>query len=252
VETAYNTLSDVCGARGVYSVDTGGVEEEKYTILQGRDLELWKPLLAISIYFSDFITPSDTTLHSLHSLHTLEDVILSLAKEITAASQVENATETGELLLVQVLLKLVFSDDWYTPKTMQLELATLYDGETPKWMTTRWIGGALRRLSFKDKRRVGRGIEYHLAPAQVQDMADRLGVKLPEEEPPKPDDSKDPEKGSLASALLKDVRGNEEVGELWPRNWLEIHGVPRTEAEDIIVGLRDAGKLIRTEGGWKA
>jgi putative DNA primase/helicase len=60
------------------------------------------------------------------------------------------------------------------------------------------------------------------------------------------------EEDSLVSVLLKDVRGNEEVGELWPRNWLEIHGVPRTEAEETIVGLRDAGKLIRTEGGWKA
>jgi putative DNA primase/helicase len=59
------------------------------------------------------------------------------------------------------------------------------------------------------------------------------------------------ERDSLVSALLKDVRGNDEVGELYPRDWLEIHEVPRTEAEEIIVGLRDAGKLTRTEGGWK-
>jgi hypothetical protein len=250
VEAEYTTLNGVCSEHSECSVDTGGVEKEnKYIVLQGRDLELWKPLLAISIYFSEFITPSDTTLHSLHTLHTLEDAILSLAQEITAASQVENATEMGELLLVQVLLKLVTADSWHTPKTMHLELSALYDGEVPKWMTARWIGGALRRLGFKDKRRVGRGIEYHLTPDQVQDMADRLGVKLEEEktEPFKPP----AEKGSLVSALLRDIEGNGEVGELYPRDWLEIHGIPRTEAEEIIVGLRDAGKIIRTKGGWK-
>ena len=60
------------------------------------------------------------------------------------------------------------------------------------------------------------------------------------------------EGGDLISALLRDVKGNEEVGELYLRDWLEIHGIPRTEAENVIVGLRDAGKLTRTEGGWKA
>jgi len=183
IEAAYTTLNGVCSEYGECSVDTGEVEKEnKYIMLAGRDLELWKPILAITIYFSNFLTLSDTTLRSLDTLHTLEDAILSLAKEITAASQVENATEMGELLLVQALLKLVTGDDWYTPKTIHLELDTLYDEETPKWMTTRWIGSALRRLGFKDKRRVGRGIEYHLTPNQVQDMADRLGVKLSEKD----------------------------------------------------------------------
>ena len=56
----------------------------------------------------------------------------------------------------------------------------------------------------------------------------------------------------MISALLNDIKGNKEVDELYPRNWLEINGVPREETEDIIVGLRDAGKIIRTTGGWKA
>jgi len=101
---------------------------------------------------------------------------------------------------VQSLLKIVAGDGWYTPKTMHTELSTLYEDGPPKWMSTRWIGNALKRLGFKDKRRVGRGIEYHLTPEQVQDMADRLGVTLPdEEEGPGPDEG-----GDLAQSTLGD------------------------------------------------
>jgi len=57
---------------------------------------------------------------------------------------------------------------------------------------------------------------------------------------------------SRIDKLLGEIRENLEVGELWPRNWLEQHGIPRAEAENVIVGLRDSGKLKRTKGGWTA
>ena len=52
--------------------------------------------------------------------------------------------------------------------------------EEKKWITTRWIGNALRRLGFKDKRRVGTGYQYKLNRADVKDLAARLGVEPPE------------------------------------------------------------------------
>ena len=52
--------------------------------------------------------------------------------------------------------------------------------EEQKWITTRWIGNALRRLGFKDKRRVGTGYQYKLNRADVKDLAARLGVEPPE------------------------------------------------------------------------
>ena len=250
IEAEYTKLSSVCSELSERSVDTGGVgKEKKYIMLVGRDLELWGPVLAITIYFSNFLTPSDTTLRSLHTLHTLEDAILSLAQEITAASQVENATEMGELLLVQVLLKLVTGDGWYTPKTMHLELDTLYDGEIPKWMTTRWIGSALRRLSFKDKRRVGRGIEYHLAPAQVQDMADRLGVKLPEkdgDQPPNLDENMKRGAEALQSYGQKGATLNEIS---------EKAGLPLEDAGKILHQIAEEGhafRMIDSRWRWQA
>ena len=49
--------------------------------------------------------------------------------------------------------------------------------EEQKWISTRWIGNALRRLGFKEKRRVGTGYQYKLNKADVEDLAARLGIE---------------------------------------------------------------------------
>jgi hypothetical protein len=62
---------------------------------------------------------------------------------------------------------------------------------------------------------------------------------------------KNPDSRTLISQLINEMRVSLGVGELWPRHWLEQHGIPRQEAEQIIVGLYDAGKIRRTTGGWE-
>jgi hypothetical protein len=166
----------VVSAENVVSVVSGGVKKEIKNIF-GRDWELWKPILII-IYFISQSRSADTTLTTLNTQTTLIDNMISLAEEITNEKTQENISESGEYLLVQALLSLVKDKNYYRPVNMVNATSTLYDeGDMPKWITTRWIGHALKRLGFKNKRRVGRGVEYYLEPEKVKDVADRLGVK---------------------------------------------------------------------------
>ena len=241
-------IEDVGSVCSAGSVGPTPLPEKKYIGISGRDWELWRPLFSISTILFFPPTLQEPTLPTQPTLPTPLQQLLSLAVDVVKEKEAENVTDTGEPLLMMGLLKIVNADGYYNPTQIK-EAAAQYADELPGWFNNVWIGRALKRLGFKDKRRRGRGVEYHLMPEKVGDMADRLGVKLEEEktEPFKPP----AEKGSLVSALLRDIEGNGEVGELYPRDWLEIHGIPRTEAENVIVGLCDAGKLIRTEGGWK-
>jgi hypothetical protein len=69
----------------------------------------------------------------------------------------------------------VKKDDYYKVKGIKVAMAACFD-EDQKWLTSRWIGSALRRLGFKDKRRVGTGYEYRLATKEVRNLALRMGL----------------------------------------------------------------------------
>jgi len=59
-------------------------------------------------------------------------------------------------------------------------MASLFD-EEQKWLTTKWVANALKRLGFTEKRRIGTGYEYRLRRQDVQDLAKRMGVDESEE-----------------------------------------------------------------------
>ena len=46
------------------------------------------------------------------------------------------------------------------------------------WLTERYIGSLLRRLSFSNYKRVAAGYEYFLKVADVEDCARRLGISV--------------------------------------------------------------------------
>jgi hypothetical protein len=142
-------------------------------ILVGRELELWRPIIALAIFF-DRKRGSKTKFTS--SPCSLTSLILELAIEDAKQRQTENTTETGEVILTQVLQTVVTTDDYYPVKTLKEKMLEAFD-EEQKWITTRWIGNALRRLGFKDKRRVGTGYQYKLHKADVEDLAARLGLE---------------------------------------------------------------------------
>ena len=109
------------------------------------------------------------------SPNSLSSLMLDLALDKAEQKQTENVTETGELILAQVLLSMIKEDNYYRVKDIREEMAKQFD-EEQKWLTTRWVGNALRRLGFTEKRRVGTGYEYRLTQNDVADLAERLGI----------------------------------------------------------------------------
>ena len=70
-------------------------------------------------------------------------------------------------------MKLVKIPEYYRVKKIRDQMELQYD-EEQKWLTTQWIGRALGRLGFKDKRRLGVGVEYKLTPEAVSNLVERL------------------------------------------------------------------------------
>ena len=172
------------------------------SLIVGRELELWRGIIALAVFFdkksdvnysggarieyNDYKEEEEPQKNRSEnkftsSLSSLTTQILKLAIEDAKQRQTENATETGEVILTQILLNVVLENDYYPVKTLKEKMLEAFD-EEQKWISTRWIGNALRRLGFKEKRRVGTGYQYKLNKADVEDLAQRLGVSTEPQE----------------------------------------------------------------------
>jgi hypothetical protein len=130
------------------------------TTLSNRDWELWKPILTLAHWI-------DASLYN---------EMLHLALRKSQEKHIENVTETGEVVLVTTLLNLVTTPGYYKVKTIRDAMAAQYE-EEQKWLSTKWVGRALKRLGFTDKRRLGTGIEYHFTLTVIANLADRLAIQ---------------------------------------------------------------------------
>jgi len=132
--------------------------------LSERELELWKPILALALFFDKYIP-------------NLSKHILEFAKQKAEEKKIENLTETLEYILVQTLLECVKGDGFYKVKDIKEAVASCFDEEV-RWLTTKWVGNCLRKLGFAEKRRVGTGYEYFLSRGKIEDLAERLGIEV--------------------------------------------------------------------------
>ncbi|RLI19924.1 hypothetical protein DRO54_07370, partial [Candidatus Bathyarchaeota archaeon] len=142
--------------------------------ISDRERELWNPIICMASFFDKYLL-----LHTQPSQHTqpsLKETIIEFAVQKVKEKQVENVTETRELILVQTLLELVQKDGYYKVKTIKDVMDEKYE-EEQKWLRPEWVGRALKRLGFLDKHRIGRGVEYYLKREVVEDLAERLGIK---------------------------------------------------------------------------
>lgn len=137
------------------------------TRLSDRDLELWKPILALAMFFDKY-----------NQKLNLTERMIRFAERTVNEKQNESAVENEEYILVETLTKLVQTDGYYQVKAIRDVMAQAYE-EEPKWLTTKWLGRALKRLGFKEKRRVGRGREYKFTVKEVKELAERLEVHVP-------------------------------------------------------------------------
>ncbi|MEM3618562.1 MAG: hypothetical protein QXK47_05775 [Candidatus Bathyarchaeia archaeon] len=139
--------------------------ELKEINVSARDLELWKPIFVLAAFFDKY----NPELNLFKKMSTL-------AGKTTEEKKVENTAETAEYILVETLTKIVTHDGYYSVRQIKEAMLEAYD-EEQKWLSTKWLGRALKRLGFTEKRRVGRGVEYYLTLKAVQDLAERLDLQ---------------------------------------------------------------------------
>jgi len=217
-------------------------------LLVGRELELWKGIIALAVFFDKKRGVNSMYTSSLSSLTTS---ILQLAVEDAKQRRTENTTETGEVILVQVLRPLVIEDNYYRVKTLKEKMAEAFD-EEQKWLTTRWVGNALRRLGFKDKRRVGTGYEYKLTKIDVEDIASRLGLEeknniapsVPSDPSDTDSDSRDAKDASVTSSSrqlhsIEDLVSFHWVDEKLTEHECGVCGYPKKTAHKGLTNKND-------------
>lgn len=167
-------LPSVASERSVACEPKERAKEADLELMTSRELELWRSMLALALFFYEkgvHLQGSQSSPSSLPSL------VLTLALDSAKVKLTEDMTETGDTILVQVLIEIVEVDDYYPVKKIKDEMAKNFD-EEQKWLTTSWVGRALTRMDFKEKRRVGTGYQYLLRRKVVEDLANRMQVEL--------------------------------------------------------------------------
>jgi hypothetical protein len=131
------------------------------TKLSNREWELWHPLLSIAAFINKEVY----------------ERLVKLAEQKAEEKEVENVTESAELILIQALAKVVSEKTDYIPvRKIKEAMVEFYEGEEQRWLTNKWVGNCLRRLGITNKRRVGTGIEYQLNMSIVNDLLQRFKI----------------------------------------------------------------------------
>lgn len=166
-----NECSELSALVNLLNIQTKTIEGYEY--LSSRELELWKCIFSLSLFFNKdncSLTKYTTSPSTLCSL------MFSLACSQAAQRHTENMTETGEEILVSVLSTIADSEiSWVKVKAIKEKMSGQF-GENQPWLTSRWVGSALRRLGFSSKRRVGTGYEYEIAAKVVEDLCQRMQI----------------------------------------------------------------------------
>jgi hypothetical protein len=134
------------------------------TDLKNREWELWKPLFSIA----KFIDPK-----------IYEEMMIFAVKKSKEAKD-ENVIENTDYQLTEVLLKKALEPEeskFIAIGDIKNSLLEYFDDQ-PKWLNNKWVGRAIRRLGFKEGRRLGTHREIKIDRKNVLDLAKRLGVSV--------------------------------------------------------------------------
>lgn len=139
---------------------------EKTTSVEGisaRNWEIWRPILALARVVGEDLK------------NNLYEEMIKFGIVKAREKLVEDVLESRDTTLLEVLLEVVKTEDYYSVKEVKGKLIDKLE-ENPKWVTAEWLGRAMKRLGFTEKRRMGKGVEYKLVPEVVRDRAVRLGM----------------------------------------------------------------------------
>jgi flavodoxin len=142
--------------------------DEDVNILECRQNELWKPLLAIAKHLNLYVTST----------------VFEELKERALEENVEEDTlDDWHKAVLLALNEIVASTRPYTIKEIREEMTNfIEDVKEMENITNRWIGNALARFGLKKGKRKEEGNTYIVNRGEVEDLLERYQLK--ETEPP--------------------------------------------------------------------
>ena len=165
----------------------------KKSLYSNRVWECWKPLFIVAKRLFEASKKdnfSDDPSENITNTINITNITIEAYKQLLSVSveliDVQNTNDINdgpsELSLIVGMLKIVTEDKKYPLKEI-IAAASEYMDSVPGWFNEKWAGRAMKRLGFLDNSRSNKGVKYHLTPSTVQDIATRLGVSIPPDEP---------------------------------------------------------------------
>ena len=133
--------------------------------LSQRELELWLPVLAVAVFLEK------------HGVSLLENLLKFLEAAVQESRETDVA-ESRDVALITALLRNVTKDDFYSTSTIKEWVRAEVEEEDPRWLTTTWVGRALRRIGVREKRKVRNRNEWRLSKSLVLTIAKRYVASL--------------------------------------------------------------------------
>lgn len=125
--------------------------------ISGRNMEVWKPVLTIA--------------KVLENVVNYDGIVKFVKKQLKVKEQLEQ-TEEVEHIILKILENYV-GEEWIPVKTI-----TNIASEQLEKIGEKGVGRVLTRLGFKNKRRVGSGIQYLIKYSEYYDICQRLKVDI--------------------------------------------------------------------------
>jgi hypothetical protein len=148
----------------------------------------------------------------------------------------ENLTETADMVLMETLLRMVsmpnWVDDYLSIRDIHGNMTARYEDQQ-KWLTNDWVGRALRRLGFVDKRRLGSSRQVRVAKQAVLELASRYNVVDSMAQATLDSDSPEPsqvEKASQVEDLLCDTSDSSDTSDALRRTTRVAQDSAKAEA----------------------
>ena len=241
-----------------------GIKEEyqampNETKLKSRHWELWKPILTIAKYIDG---------------ETYKKII-PFAEQKMREKIMEDVTTQGEFAVLDALKSLMDereSDDVFIPLSDIVKRGKDSLESDAEWFNSRKVSNILKRLNFKEKRKVGNRAQYRIKRQDVDDMYQRMTVMMDmygfdEKKERVPDNvggldaytNKTPQKSennlifdpqsehSLLEKLRADFR---ESGELYLTEVKDkLFWLTDSEINYLVEKLKEKGELVEKEPG---
>lgn len=131
-----------------------------YKLLANRDMELWKPILAMAKCVSEELFIN----------------MLEFAVQKSKEKKTEELSDVWDLNVLYALLDLVLDDTYISIKALKAKCSEIDSSmETAK---NAWFGRALKRLGFNDKKRLGGGVTVGITKDRLYEVCNRYGLEI--------------------------------------------------------------------------